>query len=59
MLALWLMTALGQSRHFGRRQTTSGLPRGTDIVRPTRHGRKVPILLQKSKIEQPQKSRES
>jgi len=36
------MTASGQSRHFGRRQTTSGLPPGTDIVRPTRHVRKVP-----------------
>ena len=33
---------MGQSRHFGRRQTTSGLPPGTDIVRPTRHVRKVP-----------------
>jgi hypothetical protein len=27
----------GQSRLFGRRQTTSGLRPGTDIVRPTRH----------------------
>ena len=26
-----------RSRHFGHRQTTSGLPPGTDIVRPTRH----------------------
>jgi hypothetical protein len=34
--SLGLMTVTGQSRHFGRRQTTSGLPLGTDIVRPTR-----------------------
>jgi Phage integrase family len=32
-----------QSCQFGRRQTTSGLPPGTDIVRPTRHVRKVPM----------------
>jgi hypothetical protein len=36
------MSELGQSRHFGRRQNTSGLPSGTDIVRPTRPVRKVP-----------------
>jgi hypothetical protein len=42
MLAEPGRTASGQSRHFGRRQTTSGLPPGTDIVRPTRHVRKVP-----------------
>jgi hypothetical protein len=34
---------LGSIASFGRRQTTSGLPLGTDIVRPTRHVRKVPI----------------
>jgi hypothetical protein len=28
------MSIPGQSRHFGRRQTTSGLPPRTDIVRP-------------------------
>ena len=32
----------GQSRHFGRAPLTSGLPRTTDIVRPTRHVGKVP-----------------
>jgi hypothetical protein len=44
------MSQLGQSRHFGRRQTTSGLPSETDIVRAARHVSKVPILLQKSKV---------
>jgi hypothetical protein len=39
-----MMSHVGQSRHFGRRQTTSGLPPGTDIVRPTRHVRKVPCV---------------
>jgi hypothetical protein len=32
-----------QSRHFGRRPTTSGLPLETDIVRVGRHVSKVPI----------------
>jgi len=32
----------GQSRHFGRRQTTSGLPSETDIVRAAWHVSKVP-----------------
>ena len=36
------MTVVGQSRHFGRRQTTSGLPLETDIVRAGRHVSKVP-----------------
>jgi hypothetical protein len=36
------MTALGQSRHFGRRPTTSGPPLETDIVRAGRHVSKVP-----------------
>jgi hypothetical protein len=42
-----------------RQPATSGLPRSTDIVGPPRHVRVVPILLQKSKIERCQKSRES
>jgi hypothetical protein len=42
---LWTTSALGQSRHFGRRQTTSGLPSETDIVRAARHVSPVPILL--------------
>ena len=37
------MTGLGQSRHFGRRTTTSVLPLETDIVRAGRHVSKVPI----------------
>jgi hypothetical protein len=41
-------SAVGQSRHFGRRQTTSGLPPEADIVKAGRHVSKVPILLQKS-----------
>jgi hypothetical protein len=32
----------GQSRHFGRRPTSSGLPLQTDIVRAGRHVSKVP-----------------
>ena len=36
------MTAVSQSRHFGRRPTTSGLPLETDIVRAGRHVSKVP-----------------
>jgi len=32
----------GQSRHFGRRQTTSGLPPEADIVTAGRHVSKVP-----------------
>jgi hypothetical protein len=35
-------SAVGQSRHFGRRPTTSGLPLETDIVRVGRHASKVP-----------------
>jgi hypothetical protein len=37
------MSAAGQSRHFGRRPTTSGLPLETDIVRVGRHVSKVPM----------------
>ncbi|MDE5453638.1 hypothetical protein GWE18_12335 [Bradyrhizobium sp. CSA112] len=37
------MSAWGQSRHFGRRPTTSGLPLETDIVKAGRHVSKVPI----------------
>ena len=33
---------VGQSRHFGRRPTTSGLPLSTDIVAVRRHLSKVP-----------------
>ena len=36
------MSGWGQSRHFGRRPTTSGLPLETDIVRAGRHVSKVP-----------------
>jgi hypothetical protein len=36
------MTALGQSRHFGRRPTTSGLPPEADIVRAGWYVAKVP-----------------
>jgi hypothetical protein len=31
------MSVTGQKRRFDRRPMTSGLPRGTDLVRPTRH----------------------
>src|SRR5882672_6201946 len=34
--------AWGQSRHFARRPTTSGLPLETDILRAGRHVSKVP-----------------
>jgi hypothetical protein len=37
------MPALGQSRHFGRRPTTSGLPLDTDTIRVGRHVSKVPL----------------
>ena len=53
------MSGVGQSRRFGRRPMTSGLPPTTDIVRPARLVRFVPILLQKSKIERPEKTRQS
>jgi hypothetical protein len=36
------MSVPGQSRHFGLRPTTSGLPLETDIVRAGRHVSKVP-----------------
>ena len=32
----------GQSRRFGRRATTSGLPPGTDIAERARHVENVP-----------------
>jgi hypothetical protein len=35
------MSETGQSRHFGRRPTTSGLPMETDIIRAGRHVAKV------------------
>ena len=34
------MSVQGQSRHIGRRLTTSGLPLETDIVKEAREGRK-------------------
>jgi hypothetical protein len=37
------MSALGQSRRFDLRPTTSGLPRSTDIIRSLRLVRFVPI----------------
>src|SRR5690242_12702674 len=36
---------MGQSRHFGRRRTTSGLPPSTDIVGVPRHVAKVPTAV--------------
>jgi hypothetical protein len=42
------MSQLGQSRHFGRRPTTSGLPAGADIATAGRHVSKGPIELKKS-----------
>ena len=36
------MSQMGQSRHFGRQPTTSGLPLETDIVRVGRNVSKVP-----------------
>jgi hypothetical protein len=33
----WPESVVGQSRHFGRRPTTSGPPLETDIVRAGRH----------------------
>ena len=36
------MSVVGQSRHFGHRPTTSGLPLETDIVGGGRHVSKVP-----------------
>ena len=53
------MSALGQTEKSGRATGKSALPSTTDIVRQARQVRKVPILLQKSKIERPEKSRES
>jgi hypothetical protein len=44
-------TALGQSHRFDRAPITSALPLRTDIGSIGRHVSKVPILLQKSKIE--------
>jgi hypothetical protein len=37
------MSESGQSRHFGRRPTTSGLPLETYIVRAGHHVSKVPV----------------
>jgi hypothetical protein len=36
------MSVAGQSRQFGRRPTTSGLPLETDIAKDGRHVSKVP-----------------
>jgi hypothetical protein len=41
------MSELGQSRHFARRPTTSGIALETDIVRAGHHVSKVPIVLKK------------
>ena len=51
---LGVKTGKGQREHM----SSAVLPI-TDIAKILRHVRYVPILLQKSKIEQPQKSRES
>ena len=53
-----LMSGPGQSRRFGDARMTSALPLIAEIRRKDRHVRNVPILLQKSKIERPRKSRE-
>jgi hypothetical protein len=42
------MTGVGQKRGFDRAQSSSGLPRRTDIIRPPRQVRLVPIVLKKS-----------
>jgi hypothetical protein len=44
---------LGQKQKFPGSRGASVLPSGADIVSLPRHVRLVPILLQKSKIEQP------
>jgi hypothetical protein len=49
MLALWLMTALGQSRHFDRAPLTSGLPPTPEILSARRHVSNVP----KAEVAQP------
>jgi hypothetical protein len=43
MLALWLMTGLGQSRRFDDVRVTSALPLIADLRRKDRHVRNVPI----------------
>jgi hypothetical protein len=53
------MSQLGQSRRFGPPPMTSGLPPEADTVTDGRHVSKVPIVLQKSKIERRRKSRKS
>ena len=40
--AMRTTSGMGQSRHFGRRPTTSGPPLETDIIRAGRHVSKVP-----------------
>ena len=49
--------ASGQTETSTRPCGMSALPPTTDIVRPHAQVRSVPILLQKSKIQRPQKSR--
>ena len=49
----------GRSRKLARLNGMSVLPSTADVVGPPRHVRSVPILLQKSKIEELRKSRES
>jgi hypothetical protein len=53
------MSASGQSRRFGDVRATSALPLIADARCEDQQVRKVPILLQKSKIEQAKKSRQS
>jgi hypothetical protein len=53
------MSVQGQSRHFGRRPTTSGLPLETDIVRTGRHVSKVPkaeVTIPDNKVSAAKKS---
>jgi hypothetical protein len=42
VVAQMLTSDMGQSRHFGRWPTTSGLPLETDIAKDGRHVSKVP-----------------
>ena len=53
------MSAQGQTQKSECATGKSALPSTTGIVSQTCQVRKVPILLQKSKIERPGKSRES
>jgi hypothetical protein len=50
------MSVAGHSRQFGDVRATSAFALKADIHTKLRHVSKVPILLQKSKIERPRKS---